>query len=125
MPGPLEIVAILLVVLLLFGAKRIPEIARGLGSGIREFKDATTDIKREITMDSNSPHAPRPQQHLSQPRQPQQSPPLVDHVTPAEQAAAMPPPAAAAQPMNDVPPIATNDKAAAGAAAASSSSATV
>ncbi len=126
MPGPLEIVAILLVVLLLFGAKRIPEIARGLGSGIREFKDATTDIKREITMDSNSPHAPRPQQHLSQPRQPHQSAPLVDHtsapVTPAEQAAATPPPAAAAQPINDVPPV-TPPSAAGAAAAASSASA--
>mgnify|MGYP003147509390 CR=1 FL=1 len=106
MPGPLEIVAILLVVLLLFGAKRIPEIARGLGSGIREFKDATTDIKREITMDSNSPHAPRPQQHLSEPRQPAYQPP----VTPAEQAAATPPPAATAQPMSDVPPVETNER---------------
>ena len=40
MPGPLEIVVILLVVLLLFGAKRLPEIGRALGEGIREFKKA-------------------------------------------------------------------------------------
>jgi sec-independent protein translocase protein TatA len=111
MPGPLEIVAILLVVLLLFGAKRIPEIARGLGSGIREFKDATNDIKREVMTDSNHPHAPRQQPQLSQPRQPHQSAPLVDHthadpaVTPAEQQASTPPPAASAQPANDVPPV--------------------
>lgn len=43
-----EVVVILLVVLLLFGAKKIPELARGLGKGIREFKDATTEIKQEI-----------------------------------------------------------------------------
>ena len=43
-----EVVLILLVVLLLFGAKKIPELARGLGKGIREFKDATTEIKQEI-----------------------------------------------------------------------------
>lgn len=38
MPGPMEIVVILLVVLLLFGAKRLPEIGRAFGEGIREFK---------------------------------------------------------------------------------------
>tara|TARA_R110002096_G_scaffold74101_1_gene175627 strand:- start:181595 stop:181885 length:291 start_codon:yes stop_codon:yes gene_type:complete len=43
-----EIVFILLVVIMLFGAKRIPEIARGLGKGIREVKNAANDIKSEI-----------------------------------------------------------------------------
>lgn len=38
MPGPLELAVIFLVVLLLFGAKRLPEIGRSLGEGIREFK---------------------------------------------------------------------------------------
>lgn len=46
--GGTELVLILLVVLLLFGAKKIPELARGLGSGIREFKDASREIQREI-----------------------------------------------------------------------------
>ena len=49
--GPLgwpEIGVILLVVLLLFGAKKIPEIARGLGQGIREFRRATTEVVREF-----------------------------------------------------------------------------
>jgi sec-independent protein translocase protein TatA len=46
--GGTELVLILLVVLLLFGAKKIPELARGLGSGIREFKEASKEIKREI-----------------------------------------------------------------------------
>lgn len=43
-----SIVLIVLVVLLLFGAKRIPELARGLGKGIREFKDATKDIQSDL-----------------------------------------------------------------------------
>jgi sec-independent protein translocase protein TatA len=48
MPGGWELVIIVLVVILLFGAKKIPELAKGLGKGIREFKDATKDIKSEI-----------------------------------------------------------------------------
>ena len=40
--GPLEIVGLLLLALLLFGAKRLPEIGRSLGSGMREFKDSVT-----------------------------------------------------------------------------------
>ncbi len=43
MPGPMEIIVILLVVLLLFGAKRLPEIGKALGDGIREFKKAIKD----------------------------------------------------------------------------------
>ncbi len=43
-----EIFIILLIVLLLFGANKIPEIAKGLGKGMREFKKATDDIKKEI-----------------------------------------------------------------------------
>ncbi len=43
MPGPMEIIVILLVILLLFGAKRLPEIGRALGDGIREFKKAIKD----------------------------------------------------------------------------------
>ncbi len=43
-----SIVLIVLIVLLLFGAKRIPELARGLGKGIREFKDATKDIQNDL-----------------------------------------------------------------------------
>ena len=54
MPGGWEWMIIILVVLLLFGAKRIPELARGLGRGIREFKDATKDIKEEIEHSSKN-----------------------------------------------------------------------
>jgi len=40
--GPLELVVILVIVLLLFGAKRLPELGRSLGSGMKEFKDSVT-----------------------------------------------------------------------------------
>ena len=45
--GP-EIFVIMLLVVMLFGANKIPEIARGLGKGMRQIKDATNDIKKEI-----------------------------------------------------------------------------
>ncbi len=45
--GP-HIILIALVVLLMFGGKKIPELMRGLGRGIREFKDAKDNVKREI-----------------------------------------------------------------------------
>lgn len=47
-PGGMEIVVIVLLILLFFGAKRIPELARGLGQGIKEFRKASEDIKKEI-----------------------------------------------------------------------------
>jgi sec-independent protein translocase protein TatA len=43
-----HIILILLLVLIFFGGKKIPELMRGLGKGIREFKDAKDNIKREI-----------------------------------------------------------------------------
>ena len=43
-----EIFVILIIVVMLFGSKKIPELARGLGTGIRELKDASNDIRREI-----------------------------------------------------------------------------
>ncbi len=42
--GGYEIVLIIVAVLLLFGGKKIPELARGLGKGVKEFKDATEDV---------------------------------------------------------------------------------
>jgi sec-independent protein translocase protein TatA len=48
MPGGTEIIVIVLIILLLFGAKRIPELARGIGQGIQEFRKASDDIKKEI-----------------------------------------------------------------------------
>ena len=43
-----EIILILFIILLLFGAKKLPELAKGLGKGINEFKKASNDIKEEV-----------------------------------------------------------------------------
>ena len=48
-----EIIAILAVVLVLFGAKRLPELARGLGQGIREFKKGSSEEEKKL---ENDPH---------------------------------------------------------------------
>ncbi len=50
--GP-EIALIIFALVLLFGAKKIPELARGLGKGIREFKDASKDVRSEIEKSSD------------------------------------------------------------------------
>lgn len=49
-----EIMLILAVVLLLFGGKKLPELARGLGKGLRDFKDASDGVKREIHRNINA-----------------------------------------------------------------------
>jgi sec-independent protein translocase protein TatA len=46
--SPMHLILILAVFMLLFGGKKIPELMRGLGQGVREFKKATEDIKSEI-----------------------------------------------------------------------------
>ena len=46
--GTTEMIVILLALLLLFGGKKIPELMRGLGKGIREFNDAKTNVRKEI-----------------------------------------------------------------------------
>jgi sec-independent protein translocase protein TatA len=48
MPGGSEWILILLVVLLFFGGKKIPDLMRGIGKGVREFKDAKDHVKNEI-----------------------------------------------------------------------------
>lgn len=50
--GP-EIIVVILVIVMLFGAKKIPELAQGLGKGMKEFKKATEDIKKEIKDESD------------------------------------------------------------------------
>ncbi|MBO0930813.1 Sec-independent protein translocase subunit TatA/TatB [Fibrella aquatilis] len=51
--GASEVVLIVGVLLLFFGAKQLPDLARGLGKGIRKFKDATGDIKNTIDKSIN------------------------------------------------------------------------
>ena len=46
--GMQEMLIIMVVVLLLFGSKRIPELAKGIGKGMREFKKAADDVKKEL-----------------------------------------------------------------------------
>ncbi len=57
-----EIILILALVLILFGAKKLPELAKGLGTGIKEFKKATRDVTDEIhsAMDETPPPPPPP-----------------------------------------------------------------
>lgn len=89
-PGPLEIIIIFLVILLIFGAKRIPEIARGLGKGIREFKQATSEISKELTVEEKPsiqpPRQSTPVSYAPPPQQAQQAP-----APPPQQASAPPP----------------------------------
>lgn len=50
--GPTEMLLVLGLVLLVFGPKRLPEIGRSVGKGLREFKQATTEIKESIQIDT-------------------------------------------------------------------------
>ena len=52
--GTNEIIIILIIVLLMFGGRKIPELMRGLGKGVREFKDSVKDVKKEVEEASNS-----------------------------------------------------------------------
>jgi sec-independent protein translocase protein TatA len=69
-PGPLELIIILVVVLVIFGPKRLPDLGRSLGKGMREFKDSvTSDDKDEL-----------PQSHAEMPE-----PTTTTRSTPTEQ----------------------------------------
>ena len=62
--GGWEIVLILAVVLILFGAKKLPELARGLGQGIKEFKKATNEVTTELQRAADTDYeAPRQVQY--------------------------------------------------------------
>lgn len=69
--GGLEWIVIGLAVLLLFGAKRIPELARGLGQGIKEFRKASDDIKREIEEGQQAPKTATKSEPAEQEKQPE------------------------------------------------------
>ena len=82
--GPFEMVLIFVVLLLLFGAKRLPELAQGMGKGIRDFKRAVNGL------DEASMQQPNAQQNYLQ------SAPVAAQVPPAQ-------PVAAAQPVSSEP----------------------
>ena len=73
--GPWELLVVFLVILLLFGAKRLPEIAQGMGKGIREFKKAMQDTTNEIkgSVDDNKSAPPKvedsPKKEPQEPRE--------------------------------------------------------
>ena len=48
--GTTELIIIMFIILLIFGAKKLPELAQGLGKGIREFKKASNDIQEELSI---------------------------------------------------------------------------
>ncbi|MGZ8556808.1 MAG: Sec-independent protein translocase subunit TatA/TatB [Chitinophagaceae bacterium] len=58
MLGTNEIIIILIIVLLMFGGRKIPELMKGLGKGVREFNDAKTNVKKEIEESANDLKTP-------------------------------------------------------------------
>lgn len=68
--GMWETVAILAVVLVLFGAKKLPELARGLGTGIKEFRKATREVNEDLqrAFDENDHTPPPPARKIETPR---------------------------------------------------------
>jgi sec-independent protein translocase protein TatA len=57
--GPLELLMILVIVLVIFGAKRVPEIGASIGRGIREFKRNISDVDRQIREPEREAHSER------------------------------------------------------------------
>ncbi len=85
-----EIILILALVLILFGAKKLPELAKGLGTGIKEFKKATREVTDEVShaMDDTPPPPPRrlpptPPPAETSPVEPSQTVPQSTSATPA------------------------------------------
>ena len=56
--GATEILVILLIVLILFGAKKIPELAKGIGKGMREFKKDVKEVEEDIQLDDKNDKKP-------------------------------------------------------------------
>lgn len=81
--GPGEIAAILIVLLLLFGAKRLPELAKGMGKSIKEFKRATSDIEDDfrsaMDSDESSQRKKSEPRHLNAPGQSAQPQPAANN----------------------------------------------
>ena len=66
--GPWEIILILAVVLVLFGAKKLPELAKGMGQGIKEFKKASRGVNDELerAMDDTPTYTPPPATRITE-----------------------------------------------------------
>jgi len=59
MPSGMELAIILGIVILLFGGKKIPELAKGLGQGIKNFKNSVKDDEPEVAKNDTEPEAPK------------------------------------------------------------------
>lgn len=73
--NPLHILILLAIVLLLFGARRLPEIGRSLGTGLREFKRSVTGEDEKPALTAAAPQVQQAQQAPPQPAPVQQAPP--------------------------------------------------
>ena len=69
--GTTEIIVIGAIALLLFGGKKLPELMRGLGKGVKEFKDGMSEVREEITGENNQVEDP---QRKDQPEETPQEP---------------------------------------------------
>jgi sec-independent protein translocase protein TatA len=78
-----EVILIFAVVLLLFGAKKLPELARGLGQGIKEFKKATREVTDEVQNAMNENPAP-PQKNIPASTVPNQTQPTAPQSPPGQ-----------------------------------------
>ena len=58
MPGGSEWILILVVILLFFGGKKIPDLMKGIGKGVREFNDAKTNVKEQVEMGMQEKNTP-------------------------------------------------------------------
>jgi sec-independent protein translocase protein TatA len=65
--GPLEIVIVLVIVLIIFGPKRLPDLGRSLGRGMREFKDSVTGKDKDELPESTTQDKPEPTAATSEP----------------------------------------------------------
>jgi len=98
--GGSEMILIVIAILLLFGGKKLPELAKGLGKGIREFKDASEGVKREIHRNINSFDTDEEDKKADENRryrEPEVDSPLANHEEPT----------AVAENQNDAQPVDT------------------
>lgn len=89
--GGWELVLILAVVLILFGAKKLPELAKGLGQGIKEFKKASREVQEEFNHAAEAePEPPRKTTYSEAKSLPQASPPEPEHASTVPQSSKEP-----------------------------------
>ena len=88
--GPLEIIILLVIVLVIFGPKRLPELGRGLGKGMREFKDSITGKDNDEPKGLEASNTVQTTGQATAP--PEQAAPAAQQPAPAPAAAPAPPP---------------------------------